>query len=320
MAETEQKPEQKQERKNRDGVADIRSLVNSKTFKDQLARALPKHISQERFARVITTQLLRNPDLGKCTTESLTAKCLEAAAMGLEPDGRLAHLVPRWNSHNKCYECTLNIDYKGYVDLMFRGGFVRRIHADVVYEGDIFVYELGEVKKHVPWAWRDDRKKPETRGKVRGAFCLIELKDGAIKCEAMTEDDIQALRARSASPNKGPWVTDTDEMRKKCPFRRASKWVPMSSEYRDKIEKDDDILDVEATVVSVSESLGQESGMIVATTQVAQTVEPARIEAQPEQEVFAVPEVVAENAVMDRQQSKRATKQKPLVEESGTIL
>ena len=176
------------------------------------------------------------------------------------------------------------------------------------------------MKKHVPWAWRDDRKKPETRGKVRGAFCLIELKDGAIKCEAMTEDDIQALRNRSASPNKGPWVTDTDEMRKKCPFRRASKWVPMSSEYRDKIEKDDDVLEVEATVVSVSDSLAQEPGMIVSMPQVAQSVDPVRIEAQPEQEVFAVLEPVAENVQADRSQGRRATKQKPLVEESGTIL
>ena len=318
MAESDQK--QEQERKNRDGVADIRSLINSKTFKAQLHRALPKHISEERFARVITTQLLRNPDLGNCTIESLTAKCLEAAAMGLEPDGRLAHLVPRWNKNIGCHECTLNIDYKGYVDLMFRGGFVRRIHADVVYEGDIFVYELGEVKKHVPWAWRDDRKKPETRGKVRGAFCLIELKDGAIKCEAMTEDEIQSLRNRSATPNKGPWVTDADEMRKKCPFRRAAKWVPLSSEYRDKIEKDDDVLDVEATVLSVSESLGQEPGMVVAATQVTQPTEPARIESQPQAEPFAMVEAVAENAVMDRSQGKRATRQKPLVEESGTML
>lgn len=312
--------QQKTDRKNKEGTVEIRALVNSKAFKDQLARALPKHISAERFARIISTQLLRTPNLANCDQDSLIAKCLEAAQLGLEPDGRLAHLVPRWNNKKGHHECTLNIDYKGYVDLMFRGGFVRRIHADVVYEGDIFIYELGEVKKHVPWAWRDDRKKPDARGKVRGAFCLIELKDGAIKCEAMTEDDIQAIRARSASPNAGPWVTDTDEMRKKTPFRRAAKWVPLSSEYRDKIEKDDDVLDVEATVLSVSESLGQESGMIVATPQVTQVVEPARIEAQPEQEAFAAAESVAENAVIDRQQGKRATKQKPLVEESGTIL
>jgi hypothetical protein len=116
----------------------------------------------------------------------LIAKCLEAAQLGLEPDGRLAHLVPRWNNKKGHHECTLNIDYKGYVDLMFRGGFVRRIHADVVYEGDIFVYELGEVKKHVPWAWRDDRKKPDvTRQGSRGV--LLDRAEG--RCDQVRSND-----------------------------------------------------------------------------------------------------------------------------------
>jgi hypothetical protein len=94
----------------------------------------------------------------------------------------------------------------------------------------------------------------------------------------------------------------------------------LSSEYRDKIEKDDDVLDVEATVLSVAESLGQEPGMVVASPQVTQIAEPARIESQPQAEPFAMVEAVAENAVTDRSQGKRATRQKPLVEESGTML
>jgi hypothetical protein len=37
--------QQKTDRKNKEGTVEIRALVNSKAFKDQLARALPKHIS-----------------------------------------------------------------------------------------------------------------------------------------------------------------------------------------------------------------------------------------------------------------------------------
>jgi recombination protein RecT len=167
----------------------------------------------------------------------------------------------------------------------FVAGLLRRIHADVVYEGDIFVYELGEVKKHVPWAWRDDRKKPEcTREGSWGV--LLDRAEG--RCDKVRSNDGGRYPSDSAPdrhrPMLGLWVTDTDEMRKKTPFRRRLKWVPLSSEYRDKIEKDDDVLDVEATVLSVAESLGQEPGMVVASPQVTQIAEPARIESQPQAE------------------------------------
>lgn len=53
---------------------------------------------------------------------------------------------------------------------------------------------------------------------------------------------MEAIRNRSRAGNSGPWVTDFDEMAKKTVFRRLSKWLPISSEYRDALDKDADQL------------------------------------------------------------------------------
>lgn len=306
-------PAKKEQRQNKSGVVEVKVLLQSEQFAKQLAMALPKHITPARFVRVLLTQMNKNADLGKCDQTSLFAKILECAAIGLEPDGRTAHLIPRWNTAKGYHECTLVIDYKGYVELMYRGGFVKRIHADVIYEGDIFIYELGLVLKHVPWHWRKDAKKPKERGAVLGAYCMIFLNDADPKCEVMTEEEIQEIRKRSASPNKGPWVTDTNEMRKKSPFRRAQKWIPLSSEYRDMMDKDDEnVIDVSPTVVDLGEAITGRPAIE------QQQQEPARIEYVEEPAQVFVPEVVAEpvavadNAQEEKPQRKR--KQEPFAE------
>jgi recombination protein RecT len=73
----------------------------------------------------------------------------------------------------------------------------------------------------------------------------------ACKHEVMTRDEIDSIRKRSKSGSSGPWVTDFAEMAKKTVFRRASKWIPLSSEIRDAYERDDDSL-VEATPTRIS--------------------------------------------------------------------
>lgn len=308
---------QPQKRQNKGGIVEVRSLIEGDNFQRQLTKALPKHISAARFTRVLITQVNKNPDIAKCEQTGLFAKILECAAIGLEPDGRTAHLIPRWNTKKGHYEATLVIDYKGYVELMYRGGFVKRIHADVVYEGDIFVYELGLVLKHVPWAWRKDAKRPKERGAVLGAYCMIFLKDADPKCEVMTEEEIQEIRRRSASPEKGPWVTDTNEMRKKTPFRRAQKWVPISSEYRDMIDKDDDnTIDVEPVLMSVEEAIPRG---------IEQQEPAARIEYQQEEQAF-IPDLpvaelvpVSDNASQEKPQQRRK-KPEPFAEVEGGLL
>lgn len=197
-------------------------------MKDQFALALPKHLSPDRFTRVALTIYNKTPKLRDCTPQSLLACLMDCSQLGLEPDGRKAHLIPYGN------QCTLIIDYKGLVELARRSGDIADIHADVVHEKDHFDFQFGNDSRLV--------HKPvlSGRGKAIAAYSYVRLKDGSSSFEVMNASDIEAIRNRSKASKSGPWVTDWAEMAKKTVFRRHSKWLPLTSEFQTAVEKDFD--------------------------------------------------------------------------------
>lgn len=212
----------------------IRDRLKSEGVQAEIAKVLPKSMSAERMCRVAITAMTRTPKLAQCTQESFFRCLLDLSSWGLEPDGRRAHLIPYGS------ECTLVLDYKGIVELCYRSGFVKSIHADVVREGDWFEFSLGKVTRHTPWAFMAPENRPEKAGEIIAAYCYVEMKDGATKCEVMTRDEIESIRNRSKAGKSGPWVTDFPEMSKKTVFRRASKWLPISVEVQEAFERDGD--------------------------------------------------------------------------------
>lgn len=208
----------------------IRQQLEGPAFLAEVAKALPKHLTPERFIRIAVTTLTKTPKLLECDQHSLFGCLLTCSQLGIEPDGRRAHLIP----YGKL--CQLIIDYKGMVELALRAGGVSNIHADVVCENDIFEADTGRVSHKVNY------KAP--RGKVYAAFCIVRFKDGGEKAEVMTLDEIEAIRARSRAGKSGPWVTDWNEMAKKTVARRVFKWVPLSPEIRDVVEAGDDVIDI----------------------------------------------------------------------------
>lgn len=209
----------------------IRDRLNSDDFRDAVAKVLPKHLTPERFLRVAITAMTKTPKLAQCDQASFFGALLTLSQYGLEPDGRCAHLIPYGPT------CQLILDYKGIVELVIRSGLVSKIHADVVCENDAFAYNLGEIQQHVI-----DLRQP--RGAVYAAYSMCQFKDGATSCVLMSKDEIEAIRARSKSGLNGPWVTDWNEMAKKTAFRRLSKWLPLSAEVRDLMDRDDDVIDI----------------------------------------------------------------------------
>lgn len=199
--------------------------------RSQIALALPQVVKIERFMRVALTCINKNPKLLACTQESLLACLMDCAALGIEPDGRRAHLIPYGD------KCTLIIDYKGLAELVRRSGEVSDLHADVVCEKDEFdyVFGTGSFLRHRP-------NIREERGKVICAYSYVKLKDGSESFDVIGLNEIESVRKRSRAATNGPWVTDFAEMAKKTAFRRHSKWLPLSPEVQDQIRVDDEPL------------------------------------------------------------------------------
>lgn len=215
----------------------IRDLLIGDKFKQQVALALPKHLSPDTFIRVALTALTRTPKLMECDQASFFTCLLDLSARGLWPDGQHAHLIPYGT------KCTLIIDYKGIAKLIMQSGEVRAIRADVVYERDDFSFSYGtdEHLKHRP-------NLSGNRGKMICAYSYVSFKEGDPSFIVMSIDEIERIRQRSRAANNGPWVTDFGEMAKKTVFRRHAKWLPFSSDLLDKVQRDDDVIDLDADI------------------------------------------------------------------------
>lgn len=199
-----------------------------KRLEPQLQRALPKHMTANRFMRVVLTDIRRNPKLLNCSPESLMGAIMTAGQLGLEP-GPLGHayLVPFKS------ECTLILGYKGLIDLARRSGNVESIIAREVCRNDEFdfAYGLEEVLVHRP--------NLEDRGEPYAWYGIAHYKDGGHTVLVMSKPDIEKRRARSRAKNDGPWVTDYDAMAKKTVIRAMASFLPLSIEAAEAIEEDD---------------------------------------------------------------------------------
>jgi len=195
----------------------LKDHLSSSKMRDQFAKAMPKHLDPDRFVRIAITALSKTPKLQECTQESFFKWLLDLSSLGIEPDGRRAHLIP----YGK--ECTLILDYKGKVELMRRSGDVSKIHADVVCENDIFEHNMGEIKAHT-YDLKTDR------GAMYAVYAQVTLSDGSTQSAIMSKKEVDAIRARSKANQSGPWVSDYNEMAKKTVIHRVSKLVPLSPE------------------------------------------------------------------------------------------
>lgn len=228
---------------------DIKSLIDSGYMRKEISKLLPRTITPVRFCRVILNALIRQPKLMKCTQESFAKAMLDLASIGLEPDGRQAHLIPfdkyKFNPSTRkrefvCTECQVVPDYKGLVMLMRDSDLIADIHADVVFKGDEFDYAYGTSPylTHKPVAERD--------GIPVCAYSVVKFKDGSCSFEVMTFAEIEGIRKRSKTydkktgKNSGPWDSDYNEMAKKTVIKRHSKVLPLGKRAIEAIERDFD--------------------------------------------------------------------------------
>lgn len=201
----------------------------------EIKKALPPHITAEKFNRVVITALQNNPSLLDLNRASLFNACMKAAADGLLPDGKEAALVPFQG----------NIQYTpmigGILKKIRNSGELASITSQVIHKNDKFRYWVdidGEHIEHEPLLFGD-------RGEAIGVYALAKTKDGAIYIEPMTKEQVMAVKKVSRA-KAGPWSGDFEhEMWKKTAMRRLSKRLPMSTDLEQVIHRDDELYDLE---------------------------------------------------------------------------
>ena len=210
----------------------IKGLLDK--YAGEFKKALPKHVTVERFMRVAFMAVRNNPALLECTPESLVSACMTAAQLGLEPDGILGHayLVPFKNNRFNRTDAQFQVGYKGLIALARRSGEVRSIAAHVVHAKDHFDYAYGLNEK------LEHRPAVGERGKPIAVYAVAHFKDGGHAFEVMQAEDVEKNRKKSKAGNDkndkpiGIWAEYSDEMWRKTAIRRLAKYLPLSVEFQ----------------------------------------------------------------------------------------
>lgn len=208
-------------------VDKVAALLASPSMQAQIKAALPRHMTPERLARIVTTEIRKVPKLAECTPVSFFGAVIQCAQLGLEPGNALGHayLLP----YGK--DVQLIIGYRGMIDLARRSGQIVSIDARAVYEGDRFECRLG-LDPHIEHEpdWSNPNR---TQGdKLQFVYAVAKLKDGGIQFDVMSRAEIEAIRARSKAGNGGPWKSDYQAMALKTVVRRLFKFLPVSIEMQ----------------------------------------------------------------------------------------
>jgi len=215
----------------------IAALLTDPAIKQQMALALPKHMTADRLARIALTEVRKNPKLAQCDQTSFLGAIMQLASLGLEPGGALGHayLLPfdkrqkvggQWKTVGT--DVQLIIGYRGMIDLARRSGQIVSLEARTVHARDHFEVELGLDSRIVH---RPDWTAQE-RGPLTFVYAVAKLRDGGVQFEVMSRAEIEGIRAQSKAKDNGPWVTHFDEMAKKTVIRRLFKYLPVSIEIQ----------------------------------------------------------------------------------------
>lgn len=201
----------------------LAALLASPKMKSQFAAALPKHMTPERMARIVTTEIRKTPALVNCEQGSFLGAVIQCAQLGLEPGNSLGHayILP----YGK--QAQLIIGYKGMIDLARRSGQIISISARVVRDGDFFEYEFGLDESLVHRPAEDGNE-----GEITHVYAVARLKDGGRQFEVMSKAQVIAVQSQSKAGKSGPWVSHWEEMAKKTVIRRLFKYLPVSVEIQ----------------------------------------------------------------------------------------
>ena len=203
---------------------------------DKFREALPPTMDESKFISVLKLTLNKNPKLLQADKNSLLQTFMSAAKDGLYLDGREAAAVQYGQS----------VQYipmvEGIIKVLHNSGLIKTISAEVVYENDLFDYELGTAPKitHKPLIVGD-------RGKPMCVYAVAITTNDGEYYEVMNMDQINQCRqvSKASSSPHSPWVKWFDQMAKKTVIHRIAKRLPKNDAINSVVRiEEDNMVDV----------------------------------------------------------------------------
>jgi recombination protein RecT len=204
-------------------------------YKDNIAAALPIHMSVERMIRVAITAVSQSPRLQECNPLTICGAIVQSSVLGLEPGTVLGEsfLLPFWNKKANGgkggYECQLIVGYHGKIKLINNTGDLMGLNAKEVRQNDHFEFDDGISPRVVHTYWNI----PD-RGPIVGYWAGVSLKTGFTRVVYMSKSEAEqhkqkfAMTRDKAGKVFGVWEDHFDAMALKTCIHAACKYMPKS--------------------------------------------------------------------------------------------
>lgn len=238
----------------KDAIADRATWLDG--YREQIERALPRHMNADRMARLTLTAIRKNVKLALCSPMSFAGSLMTAAALGLEPNvGGECYLVPYERKNSGRYDCELIVGYQGYSKLFYQSPGAGHLDAQAVYEADEFNWRYGTN------AYLHHKPARGDRGEIVAYYALATLTSGATPFVVLSPDEVRDLRNGKEGPS-GDIPDPQRWMERKTAVRQLVKLLPKSPQlaaaaqadersgeelYRDRLaerQAEDDVIDV----------------------------------------------------------------------------
>jgi phage RecT family recombinase len=227
-------------------TADAAAMIDE--FRDDLTSLLADSgLSFDRLRSTFMIAVQQEPDILKCTPESIRREISKCAADGLVPDSKeavlLAYLEKKPGTNDKHYVANYQPMVYGIIKRMRELGGVFQIVCRLVRENDDFVLDEANPDslshKSKPFASK------ETRGPVVGGYVIFRDEHlRVMHLETMSAEDFDKVREASKAPNSPAWTKWEDEMKKKAVLRRGSKYISIDNDkIRRLLERQDSMFD-----------------------------------------------------------------------------
>lgn len=214
------------------GLAQLKGVLANETMKRNFENILKENAGA--FMASIIELYQSDSYLQKCSANAVVLEALKAATLKLPINKSLgfAYIIPYGTTP------TMQLGYKGIVQLAQRSGQYKYINAGEVYEGEVVNYNRITGMLEITGEAASD--------KIIGYFAYFQLKNGFEKAVYWSTEKVIAhakkfSQAYKAGKKDSPWFTNFDAMALKTVLKSIiTKYGPMSVEFANAMAQDTD--------------------------------------------------------------------------------